>query len=280
MTPAELEALADSLGTPVFWAGARTAAQLEVTRSRDGAVYVRYLPTTASIGTAQRFLTVVTYPRADALVEVERAAAEPRAVRFHVGIGGVAVVDPTRPKNVYLAFPGGGAQIEVFSPTPGAARRLAEAGAIVPLGDRAPGTAPPFLATAKELVAFARSLPEKAYWAGPRPASRYELTRTSDGSVFVRYLDRTAEAGDPRADFLTVATYPRPGALPELETAAKKSGSVSIPLPGGGLAVYDVQTPTNVHLAFDHEPLQIEVYAPAGTDVPGLVRSGRVVPIG
>jgi hypothetical protein len=26
------------------------------------------------------------------------------------------------------------------------------------------------------------------YWAGPRPSYTYELTRTSDGRIFVRYL--------------------------------------------------------------------------------------------
>ena len=41
----------------------------------------------------------------------------------------------------------------------------------------------------------------------------YELTRSADGSFYVRYLPAGAKPGDPRPEFLTVATYSVPAGL-------------------------------------------------------------------
>jgi hypothetical protein len=48
--------------------------------------------------------------------------------------GGTAFYRSSRPTNVFLAFPGQNAQVEVYSPTSGAARALVTAGAIAPVG--------------------------------------------------------------------------------------------------------------------------------------------------
>jgi hypothetical protein len=274
---AGLEQLAAGLDTPVYWAGETDDARYEVTRLADGTVYVRYLPDGAEPGSARTYLTVATYPRPSAFSEIQQASREDGADVFPVGVGGIAVVRPSTPSSVNFAQPTVGAQIEVFSPKAGEARRLVESGAVVPVGGATPTVAPPFIATSRELRKFAGALGGPAYWAGPQSNKAYEVTRTSDGSVFVRYLPKGTAAGAP-IDVLTVATYPGRGGIASLKAAAKGDDVETLAIPGG-LAVYDPDTPTNVHLAFEGGDEQVEVYALSGVDVPALVERGGIVTI-
>ena len=75
-----------------------------------------------------------------------------------------------------------------------------------------------------ELRAFGRAQALPVYWAGPRREREYELTRTADGRVFVRYLPEGAEAGDPRPRFLTVASYAQPNAYRYLRAQSRRRG--------------------------------------------------------
>jgi hypothetical protein len=131
---AALQALPGSIGHPVYWAGARPGARYELTRTADGKIYLRYLPRNTPVGTASRFLTVGTYPLANALGVTRRLAGEASAVRLDPGGGGVAFYGKRSPTNVYLAFPGAPVQIEVYDPVPAEARRLVTSGRIVPVG--------------------------------------------------------------------------------------------------------------------------------------------------
>src|SRR3954454_2331468 len=75
------------------------------------------------------------------------------------------------------------------------------------------------------------------YWAGPREKRRYEVTRTNDGSTYIRYLPSGAKAGDSRPEFLTVGSYPNSNALKSVEQAAGQKGNSILKLEGGGEAV-------------------------------------------
>src|SRR5918994_1117763 len=110
-------------------------------------------------------------------------------------------------------------------------------------GDDAPPSAAGSGASAaseSELRAFADSVSHPVYWAGPKEGYTYELTQTTKGLVYVRYLPEGTDVGDPRSQFLTVGTYPRAGAFAELQRAAKAKGAVSLkvgddgPPPAGG----------------------------------------------
>src|SRR5215212_7361318 len=46
----------------------------------------------------------------------------------------------------------------------------------------------PKTASKQQLVALSSKLGHPVYWAGPESATTYELTQTSGGSVYVRYL--------------------------------------------------------------------------------------------
>jgi hypothetical protein len=129
-----------------------------------------------------------------------------------------------------------------------------------------------------ELREFAASAPHPVYWAGPRTGQTYELTHTSDGRVYVRYLPEGVRAGDPRPQFLTVGTYPRARAYAELKRAASTPGATSRDLPGGGLAVVS-RGSSSVYFGYPDAHYQVEVYAPSAASARSLVFGGQVVPI-
>lgn len=130
----------------------------------------------------------------------------------------------------------------------------------------------------QDLRAFADSAGHPVYWAGRRGKNSYELTRTSDGRVFVRYLPQGVAAGDPRPNFLTVATYPRTNAFAELKRASRAEGAVTRKLPNGGIAVYNADS-RSVYFGFPDAGYQVEVYHPGPEIARSLVLAGEVVPI-
>jgi hypothetical protein len=133
-------------------------------------------------------------------------------------------------------------------------------------------------------VAQLRALPNRTghpvYWAGRVEDHTYELTRPTDGNVYVRYLPPGVRVGDRQPDYTTVGTYPRPGAMRELRRLSRQPGAVSFPVADGGIAVYGRARPTSVYLAFPGEDVQVEVYDPTPRKARRLARSGRVRPIG
>lgn len=129
-----------------------------------------------------------------------------------------------------------------------------------------------------ELREFAGSAPHPVYWAGPRAGQTYELTKTSDGRVYVRYLPAGVKVGDPRPQFLTVGTYPRANAFTELKRAARAQGAVSRQLSGSGLAVFS-RGSSSVYFGYPGAKYQVEVYAPSPSTARSLVLGGQVVPV-
>jgi hypothetical protein len=117
------------------------------------------------------------------------------------------------------------------------------------------------------------------YWAGPKTDTTYELTRTSNGRIFIRYLPKGVPVGVDKADYTIVGTYPVPNATGVLEGLAKKSGEHKLLVPGGGIAVYSSSHPTNVYVAYRGSNLQIEVFDPSAERAVGIVTSGQVVPV-
>jgi hypothetical protein len=129
------------------------------------------------------------------------------------------------------------------------------------------------------LRALASTLGYPLYWAGPRVGVRYELTRTTGGNVYIRYLPPDAGAGDRRPLFLAIGSYPVRNPFAQIKAASKRPGAVSLNLTGGGIAVYDRSRPTSVYFAYPDSKVQVEVYAPAGRTARSLVLAGRVAPI-
>jgi len=117
------------------------------------------------------------------------------------------------------------------------------------------------------------------YWAGARDGFSYELTRTSNGRFFVRYLPSGVPAGDARPDFLVVGTYSRPGSFAVLKRAANSPGSVSVKLPSRGLMVFASNKPKSVYLGYPGAEYQVEVFAPSSGTARRLVMSDAIAPV-
>ena len=64
-----------------------------------------------------------------------------------------------------------------------------------------------------ELADLAAEVQHPIFWLGPKRGFTYELTQTRSGKIYVRYLPDGVEVGADKP-YLTVATYPFPGAYP------------------------------------------------------------------
>lgn len=130
--------------------------------------------------------------------------------------------------------------------------------------------------SAQGLRTLTASIPQPIYWAGPKPGYLYELTRTSTGKIFVRYLPPGTRVGSRKATYLIVATYPFRDALKALTDLRTQR---RLKIPGGGIAIVDASHPESVHLAFPGSNNQIEVYDPSPKRSLAIVKSGAVRPV-
>jgi hypothetical protein len=131
----QLSEFAAEQGTPVYWLGVRQGASYELTDTSSGRIYVRYLTGGAEAGDKRaKFITVATYPEESGVAALHKAAREGHGAKLaKTDDGAVLLVDPNSPDNAHLAYPGGDPQIEVYSPVPGEALRLAARGAVRPV---------------------------------------------------------------------------------------------------------------------------------------------------
>ena len=142
-----------------------------------------------------------------------------------------------------------------------------------------PARAPAASASYGQLKALPGKVGHDVYWAGKKASYTYELTQTSQGNIYVRYLPAGVDVNDPRPNFLTVGTYPRRNAYASLKKLSTKPGSVSRQLAGGGISVYSKQDPRSVYLAYPGKNVQIEVYDPSARRAQHLVLAGLVRPL-
>ena len=137
----------------------------------------------------------------------------------------------------------------------------------------------PALVSTAQLASAAHSLGRPIYWAGPRDDSSYELTVTDSGRVYVRYLPRGTAAGDHRADFLTVGTYPGDHAFEDLKKVSTGPAVHSNLLDDGGLLVAPKRLPKSVYLAYPNGQYQVEVYASSAGTARTLALNGLITQI-
>jgi hypothetical protein len=147
-------------------------------------------------------------------------------------------------------------------------------------GDDAEAVDPtPRLVDREQVAELEGSLGHPVYWAGERPPDRLELVHEPNGNVFLRYLPPGVEAGDSRAGFLTVGTYPFTDPVAGLERTAAEAGTSVRSGPGGATVLFNPSAPDSAYLAFPGTELQIEVYEPAG-DPLEPIEAGEIEPAG
>jgi hypothetical protein len=131
----DLKNLQSSLRHPIYWVGAKSNFTYELTKTNGGNVYVRYLPSGVKVGDSRpEFLTVGTYPQANAYQNIQTAAKRKGARETKLSGGGLAVENSARPTSVYVAYPNSSLLIEVFDPSAKVARTIVRSGQVVPLG--------------------------------------------------------------------------------------------------------------------------------------------------
>jgi hypothetical protein len=131
--------------------------------------------------------------------------------------------------------------------------------------------------SASGLLAFARALGGSVYWIGPAAGFTYEVTRTRAGNVFVRYLPHGVHAGDKRAAFTVVGTYPYKDALATLK--AVPHGKIDN-VAGGGVVLSTTADPKSVHVAYPGADYEIEVYDPTPGRARLIALSGKLRTVG
>jgi hypothetical protein len=132
-SPAELKALATSLGHPLYWIGEEPGMKYEVRRASGGSMYLRYLPRGVRIGVEEPHLTIGTYPMPNAFSVTERLSRKPSAVPIEIGSDGIAFYSESRPTNVYVAYQGVDVQIEVYDPSANRAHDLVASKLLLPV---------------------------------------------------------------------------------------------------------------------------------------------------
>jgi hypothetical protein len=134
-------------------------------------------------------------------------------------------------------------------------------------------------ASAAQIKNVAASVGHPVFWAGPKRGYTYELTRAPNGTIFVRYLPPGVKVGS-KTPYLTVATYPFPGAFPALQAVVRQRGISRLALARGGLAEVSKKDPKSVHVAYPGVDFQVEVYDPAPGAALGLVAAGQLAAFG
>lgn len=141
-----------------------------------------------------------------------------------------------------------------------------------------PANGKPNAVSVAQLERLAKATDHPIYWAGEKSGT-YELTRTADGRVYVRYLPSQDKVGDRTPQYLTVGTYPTKTAFLAIRRAAKRKGAISLKLDRGGLLVFNTAAPKSVYFGYPNQKYQVEVYAPSPQEARALVLSGGVTPI-
>jgi hypothetical protein len=129
-----LEGAAEGSDTPIYWAGPKDDAELELSRPSDDRTYVRYLTGEAEAGDPRpSFLTVGTYVYPGAVNALRKQSEEPGGELASAPGGATVYFNRERPESVYLAFPDEDIQIEVYHPDAERALKLVSSGQIVPV---------------------------------------------------------------------------------------------------------------------------------------------------
>src|SRR3954466_11621444 len=134
--------------------------------------------------------------------------------------------------------------------------------------------------SAGALSSWAATVGHPVYWAGPEDGYRYELTHTTDGRIYIRYLPAGVAVGTSAPDYLTVGTYPVKDALATVRAIGGKAGGSLLNLGGGAVAAVDPDHPPSLYIAYPGSSYEVEVYDPSPGRAHELVTGGAIGPAG
>ena len=133
-TEIELRDLQDKVGHPIYWIGSDTSKTYELTKLRNGNIYIRYLPEGVEIGDPKPgYTTVGTYLSPNAFEKLVTGSKRKDATSYRFESGAIAVTYSGAPSSVFFAFPNQPYTVEVFDPSPERALALVKSGQVQPL---------------------------------------------------------------------------------------------------------------------------------------------------
>lgn len=141
------------------------------------------------------------------------------------------------------------------------------------------GEAAARIVSEEELADVASTSETPVYWAGEMDGAEIELTEEAD-SVLVRYLEEDDEVGAARAQRIAIGSYALPNPRKALNAFAETPGATMTEAAGVGKVVISPGARKNVYFVDPDNEVQVEVYAPDAKQAIGLVRSGKVQPVG
>lgn len=135
----------------------------------------------------------------------------------------------------------------------------------------------PVIVTADELHEVAQSH-YPLYWAGERPDTSIELTLTSAGGAFVRYLPPDAKAGASQ-EYLTVGTYYAVDGYSSLAAVDPDTAHVVTAQNGAVIVTFD-SDPLSTYFSFPRASFQVEVFSPTTAESKTLTDDGTITIVG
>lgn len=133
-SPAQLRAVAASLGHPIYWVGAKAGYSYELAKTSDGQVQISYVPAGQASGASGSYLTIGTYPFPKPLAAIRQLGKQPGAQTIKLKGGGLAVIDQKTPQSIHLAYPNSDYQLEVYDPSAATAKRVVSSGELKSIG--------------------------------------------------------------------------------------------------------------------------------------------------
>ncbi len=98
------------------------------------------------------------------------------------------------------------------------------------------------------------------YWAGPMTNTKYALSTSKTGTIFVRYLSNGNRPNDTTTSFRVIATYMQKGAFLITRSAGGVAGNVGFTNVDGNAVFYVKTRPTNVYMGIRNKDIQIEIF--------------------
>jgi len=113
-----------------------------------------------------------------------------------------------------------------------------------------------------ELREVVNSINQTVYWVGPVSGAKYTINAQNVNTIYVRYLPDGKGISDQTPQFRVIATYKQVNAYEATLTAGNQKNGISFTKNNGTVVYYNKNVPTNVYVAYQTKPYQIEIFDP------------------
>jgi hypothetical protein len=133
----------------------------------------------------------------------------------------------------------------------------------------------PQIVTRDELLAKAKSFGLATYWNGQMVGTQIELTITTQGQFYVRYLPEGVEVGS-KDKYFTVASLYDANAYINVQNLAAQPGAKWRTYQTGATAAAASATDENIYFAYDGYPILVDVFTTNPDEGWALVDAGAI----